>query len=161
MYPTVEQQLRAIRRLIDEVAAEAGTGGISPDSAGALAAASRQMERLESSVAARLGFLVADTEITATLLGELAPLLPQALATSIGTELERARTRPPPMAESVAAEANRAVRALLSQVVCQLPETTVGDAGRARVRAHLQRRLDANPALNRIPRPFPLTASGS
>lgn len=145
MEPTVAAQLRAIRRLVDEAAADAGLGD---GAAQALTMASSQLRRLEGAEAARLPFLVEDNRATAALLAELAVLAP-----------ELAPPAPPSpdpeavVSEAVAARRNVELRALLARAVHVLPDDAPGDAARARVVELLRARLTRNPSLNRPLRP--------
>lgn len=149
MHPTVDEQLRAVRRLLDAVAGDPGLAG---PSAQALADASRQLRRLEGSWAARLPFLTDDNRATVELLGEVAPLV--ADRPGWGEELAAAvaAAEVPTVAEPVAHDRNLALRRLLARAVHELPDSEAGDAARARIAAHLRRRLDADPALHRSPR---------
>jgi hypothetical protein len=141
MHPTGEEQLRAVCRRLELVAADPG---LAPESVEALDDAVRQLRRLEGAWPARLPFLLADNEATAALLRDLGADLPAGLSAveRFGEGEERAH------------EMNKAVRECLAQAVRGLPSTTDGDAARTRIALHLRRRIAADPALNRRPRPY-------
>jgi len=145
MRPTVAEQLRAVRRLIDEAQADPGLADASRQ---ALALASGQLRRLEGSCEQRLPFLVQDNVECAALLDELAVLVPAL----------RPPAAPAPGPEYVASERdaearNTELRALLARAVAELPDGPAGDDGRVRIAARLRRRIGLDPALNRPSRP--------
>lgn len=144
MHPTPDEQLRAIRRLVDGAAADPA---IAPESEAMLTDASRLLRRLERSWARRLPFLVRDNELSGGLLAELAPQLSADLA----AEIEVVTTSLPVNDEAAAHEMNKRLQGLLGQAGHLLPDDADGDAGRARIADHLRARLAADPALNRTP----------
>lgn len=155
MHPTPEEQLRAVERRLDEVAAEAS---LTPPARDALDDARRLVRRLERSLATRLPFLLADNELATRLLIELAPLLPD-LSSEIDAEVEvdpaaagsGAGHDHAPFDEPTIHERNKHLQAMLGRAVHLLPDGPEGDAGRARIADHLRSRLAANPALHRTP----------
>ncbi len=155
MHPTVDEQLRGIGRLLEQVAAGSG---LAPASADALDEARRRLRRLEGSWAQVLPFLTADNRATAELLAELAPLVAGALAHEVAAAAHEADRAPTPAAAlDVAAVAarNDELRALLATVIAALPGGDAGRAARLAVVAHARRRLDADPLNARGPRPAP------
>lgn len=156
MHPTVDEQLRGIGRLLEQVAAG---GGLAPASADALDEARRRLRRLEGSWAQLLPFLTADNRATAELLAELAPLVAGALAHEVAAaaahEAERAPTPAATLDVAAVAARNDELRALLATVIAALPGGDAGRAARLAVVAHARRRLDADPLNARGPRPAP------
>ncbi len=153
MHPTPEEQLRAVGRRLDEVAAEPS---LPPPARDALDDARRLIRRLERSLATRLPFLLADNELATRLLNELAPLLTD-LSAEIDNAVDPRAAGPgtgldlPPVDEQTVHERNKQLQALLGRAVHLLPDGPDGDAGRARIADHLRSRLAANPALHRTP----------
>lgn len=150
MHPTVDEQLRGVRRLLELAAADPG---LRAGSASLLADAGRQLRRLEGTWAEVLPFLVADNRATAAVLADVAPLLDADLAEEVAGAVARTGTAALTEAErdgldvAAAAARNDELRGLLSRAIAALPE---GDdpAGRragAAIAAHLRRRLDADP----------------
>ncbi len=141
MHPTVEEQLRALRGVVDSVAAEAGlsTAGVQ-----ALTNVALQLRRLEYSYSVRLPFLLQDNLANAALLEELGGTWAELAQTVMGNA-------GPSMAlsEDKAHQANKALRGLLARAVHELADDDGGDAARARIAAHLRRRVTLDPSLNR------------
>jgi len=146
MRPTVAEQLAVIRRIVDT--ARADTASDPAAGAAALELASGQLRRLERSEPHRLSFLVEDNLSTAELLTDLAVLVPALAPPAVGPD--------DGPGEDTAAARNDRLRALLVRAVHELPDTPDGDAGRARIAAHLRRRVERNPVLV-PPRPAPAT----
>jgi hypothetical protein len=140
MHPTTEEQLTAVRRLLDEVAADPG---VSEASRRALTEAGRRLRRIERSGAARLPFLVRDNRECLALLGQLEPLAP-GLAGPLPV-IDDADEHHEPRAH----ELNKRLRGLLATAARRLPDKPGADAWRARLAAHLLRRIATDPALNR------------
>ena len=149
MHPTPEEQLRVIeRRLAEVVEAELS---LSASSRQALDDARRLLRRLEGSLAKRMPFLQADNQLAARLLQDLAPLLPD-LSVEIDSVIAPSDSvNQGPVDEPAAHERNKQLQGLLGRAIHLLPEGPEGDAGRARVAAHLRSRLAADPVLNRNP----------
>jgi hypothetical protein len=143
MLPTVEQQLRAIRRLVDAAARQPGLG---EDGTAALALASSQLRRLEASLPARLPFLVEDNRRSAHLLAELAGVVPALAAEAAALD---GGATPEPTDEAAVHGRNLALRGLLARAVHDLGDGEAAEEGRARLARHLRDRLAADPSLNR------------
>jgi hypothetical protein len=140
MHPTNEEHLAAVRRLLDEVAADPG---LSDSSRRAIEEAAKRLRRIERSGAARLPFLVGDNRASRELMNGLADLAPD-LAAAVPPFDEMAEHHEP-----TAHELNKRLRVLLARAVHQLPDDTEGDAWRARLATHLRNRIDTDPAINR------------
>ena len=127
MHPTVDEQLRGVRRLLDGVV-EADGGLLSARSAAALDDARRIVRRLEWSWSLVLPFLDWDNRATEALLAELAALVPAAVpAGSTGggggaATQTPAAAHPPELHFALAHERNLALRARLTAAVANLPE---------------------------------------
>ena len=148
MHPTPEEQLQAVLRNLDEVAAETS---LAPAPRAALEDAQRLLRRLERAWARRLPFLLLDNQLATKLLASLAPLLPD-----LADEIETTTTEHTAIArhdidEPAGHDLNKRLQGLLGRAVHLLPDDTDGDAGRARIAEHLRSRLGADPALNREP----------
>ena len=151
MHPTVEEQLRALRGVVDHVAAEQG---LSTVGAQALANVALQLRRLEHSYSARLAFLLQDNLASAALLEQLEGTWVELAQTVMGNG--GASMAP---SEDQAHQTNKALRGLLARAVHELAADDAGDAARARIAAHLRRRVALDPSLNRprtaMPNPEP------
>ncbi len=156
MHPTIDEQLQGVRRLLDAVAADPG---LTPTSGAALADATRLLRRIEGTWARVLPFLVLDTRATAALLDELAPLLPEPLATDVRATVRGERSGPHLEPEQLdpagAAARNVEVRTLLSAAIAALPDDEPGRRARRAVVAHARRRLEADPLNARAPKAPP------
>jgi hypothetical protein len=157
MHPTVDEQLRGVRRLLDGVV-EADGGLLSARSAAALDDARRIVRRLEWSWSLVLPFLDWDNRATEALLAELAALVPAAVPagstpTAAAATQAPAAAHPPELHFALAHERNLALRARLTAVVANLPEGAPAPAPEARalIAAHLRRRLETDPANRRAP----------
>jgi hypothetical protein len=114
------------------------------------------LRRVESSWAAVLPFLAGDNRATAALLAEVATLVPQAVVTAdAGPDVTAADAE----LDVTAADArNRALRAVLADVVRALPAAGAADdhpaaaSARALIAAHLRARLDRDPTNRRAAR---------
>jgi hypothetical protein len=152
MHPTVDEQLRGVRRLLDAVASDER---LSPGSAEALHDARLIVRRLESSWSAVLPFLDWDNRATETLLADLARLLP-------GVPPPVARTGPE-LEFEVAHRRNVDLRARLAEAVRVLDSAGLDPDSAVRARAlvvsHLRERLRRDPA-NRRPAPAPANPEG-
>ena len=144
MHPTVEEQLTAIRRLVDEVAADPTVGEVS---ARTLADVSRQLRRLTHSLGGRLEFLRRDNVDAATMVASLADRLGPWAAEVESLEYQGTAA----VSEHQAHEVNKALRELLARAARELPDDDAGRAGRAALSAYLRERVAADPALNRNP----------
>lgn len=148
MHPTPDDQLQAILRSIEQVAADPS---LAPASRVALDDARRLVRRLERSWDRRLPFLLLDSQLAVELLNGLSPLLPRLsnqietaaadLATLFGHSVD----------EPTAHQLNKNLQDLLAQAVHLLPDDAEGDAGRSRIAEHARSRLAADPTLNRTP----------
>src|SRR5215213_9260083 len=107
MHPTGEEQLTAIRRRLELVAADPG---LAPESVETLTDVVRQLERLQGSWPARLPFLRADNRALAELLAELGVAIGPAMAADT-----------PRAGEEQAHELNKALREQLAEIVRSLP----------------------------------------
>ncbi len=151
MHPTVEEQLRALRGVVEHVAGEAGlsTAGVQM-----LSNVTLQLRRLEHSYGARLEFLLQDNLASAALLEQLEGTWAELSQTVMGEG--GASTAP---SEDQAHQTNKALRGLLARAVRELADDDGGDAARARIAAHLRRRVALDPSLNRprtaMPNPEP------
>lgn len=148
MHPTPDEQLRAVLRSIDEVAAEPS---LSPSSRAALDDARRLVRRLERTWTRRLPFLLLDNHLAAELLSSLAPMLPQLV-----DEIESAATAVSSIGghtveETTVHGTNKRLQDLLARAVHLLPDGHEGNAARSRIAAHARSRLAADPTLNRTP----------
>jgi hypothetical protein len=141
MHPTVEEQLRAIRRLVDDVAAH---GSLDADGVRRLALVSSQLRRLEANCAARLPFLLADNADAAATLASLGGVLPEVAGAA--ARISAGDAEP---GEAEAHDRNTALRGLLARAVHELSDDDASAAARTRIAAHLRRRLAADPTLNR------------
>ena len=141
MHPTVKEQLRALRGVVEHVAGEAGlsTAGVQM-----LANVALQLRRLEHSYGARLEFLLQDNLASAALLEQLEGTWAELSQTVMGDG--GASTAP---SEDQAHQTNKALRGLLARAVRELADDDGGDAARARIAAHLRRRVALDPSLNR------------
>lgn len=150
MHPTVEEQLRAMGRALDElVATEAA---LSPGATETLRAIASQLRRLEASLPERLPFLRWDNEASAALLDELAGLLPAQPADGDAQPADGdAQQHDLPLGETEGDEheRNKALRARLARAVHELADTEAGDAASARLAEHARARLARDPSLNR------------
>ena len=157
MHPTVGEQLIGVVRRLEGVIEDPG---LSLESQRSLTDSIRLLRRLESSLPRRLPFLRADNAATTMLLREIVPHLPAALADAI--EVSGA-TWSDLDDEDEAHRVNKSLRELLTRAVRALPATVDGDAARRRIATHLRRRVAADPALNRDPKPLDehMTASTS
>jgi hypothetical protein len=140
MYPTSEEHLAAVRRLLDEVT---GDPGLSDASRRALEEAARRLRRVERSGAARLPFLVRDTRAGVALLAAL-PVTAKDIVAAV-PEIDEAAEHHEPTAH----ELNMHVRELLSRAVRELPDDEEGEAWRARLAVHLRERIATDPSTNR------------
>ena len=149
MHPTVDEQLRGIRRLLQIVVADEP---LSPSSTEVLADATRMLRRLEASWGHVLAFLVADNQAMVGLLSDVAPLLGADLGTDIAATLAAHRAAPGQrdLDVGVAHERNMALRALLARAVTTLPDDDTGRSARVAITAHLRQRLDRHPMLGRL-----------
>jgi len=148
MHPTPEEQLQAVLRHLDAVAADSS---LSESAREALDDARRLVRRLERTWAGRLPFLLTDNRLAAELLSDLSPMLPELVA-----EIDAA-TRGLPASdghdidEPSAHLLNKWLQDLLGRAVHLLPDHEGGDAGRSRIARHARERLAADPTLNREP----------
>ena len=76
MRPTIEEQLRGVSRLVDELAADPE---LSSSSVTLARDAGKQLKRLTSSAASRPPFLRWDNAVMTALLRDLAPMFPAEL----------------------------------------------------------------------------------
>ena len=148
MHPSPEEQLRAILRSLDRVAAEPS---LAPESREALDDASRLVRRLERSWARRLPFLLLDSQLAVELLRSLAPRVPDLAAEIEAATTDHSNIVGHTVDEPTVHDVNKRLQGLLGQAVHLLPDDTDGEAGRARIAEHLRSRLGADPALNRTP----------
>ena len=140
MHPTSEEQLAAVRRLLDDVAAD---DGLTERSRATLEEAARRLRRIERGAAARLPFLVADNKASRALLDELDDLAPELAAAVPPVDQEAEHHEP------AAHRLNKELRGLLARAVHELPETERGEGWRRRLADHLRRRIAADPSINR------------
>ena len=148
MHPTVDEQLRGVRRLLQIVAAD---DGLSPAATEALADASRILRRLQSSWAQVPAFLASDNRATAAVLTEIAPLLPAELAAdAVAMASGCAEPHLADLDLAAVHERNKALRALLAQAVTALPHDDAGARARRVIAAHLCQRLARDPSLGRF-----------
>lgn len=163
MHPTVGEQLIGVVRRLEDVIEDPG---LSLESRKSLTDAMRQLRRLEASSPRRLPFLRADNAATTVLLREIVPHLPAALADAIETSNSTwsdSDDEDDEDDEDDTHRVNKSLRELLTRAVRALPATVEGDAARRRIGTHLRRRVAADPALNRDPKPLGehMTASTS
>ena len=140
MHPTVEEQLAAVRRLLDEVAADPGIGA--PSSAN-LELAARTLRRIERSAWSRLAFLRDDNTSSVRLLAELTDVAPELAAEADAVAPSLSDDEP------TAHAVNKTLRALLARAVRELPDDEPSMQWRARLAEHLSMRTRSDPALNR------------
>lgn len=140
MHPTTEEHLAAVRRLLDEVAADPGVSG---SSRLALDEAAKRLRRVERSGAARLPFLVGDNRASVELLAGLGDMAPDVVAAI--PDIDGAGQHREPDVH----ELNKQLRALMARAVRELPDDGEGDAWRARVALHLRARIAIDPSINR------------
>jgi hypothetical protein len=147
MHPTVDEQLRGVRRLLDGVAAGEQ---LSPRSAAALQDARSILRRLESSWSAVVPFLDWDNRATAALLDEVASLVPGA---ALPAPHPLPLTAEPELDFEVAHRRNLALRAALTDVIAALAtpgvDPAAADRARGLVATHLRERLARDPANRR------------
>ena len=153
MHPTVEEQLAAIRRLVEAAAADPS---MAEGPSALLIDASRQLRRLAGSWAGRFGFLQRDNREAVALLASLRDQLGTWVAEADRLEdAVRSAT-----SENQAHDVNKSLRALLARAARELPDTEAGNAGRRALSAYLRDRVAADPALNRNPmQPAPSTTA--
>ena len=145
MHPTTEEQLAAVRRLLDDVAADAG---LSERSRATLQEAASRLRRVERGAAARLPFLVADNEACRSLLAELDDLTPDIAAAAV-LAVEAGVARGADHHEPSAHQLNKELRGLLARAVRELPDGDGGAAWRRRLAGHLRTRTATDPSINR------------
>ncbi len=143
MRPTVEEQLRGVSRLVDELGADPD---LSPDSATLARDAGKQLKRLIGAVASRPFFLQWDNAAMTALLRELASMFPAELQWPI-TEASDGRQ---PVTDDDAQ--NEALRVLVTAAIEVLPDDELGDRARRSIAVHLRERAAANPALHKHPK---------
>ena len=143
MRPTIEEQLRGVSRLVDELAADPE---LSSESATLARDAGTQLKRLTSSAASRPHFLRWDNAAMTALLRELASMFPAELQWPI-TESSDGRQ---PVTDDDAQ--NEALRVLVTAAIEVLPDDEVGDRARRSIAVHLRERAAANPALHKHPK---------
>jgi hypothetical protein len=142
MRPTIEEQLRGVGRLVDELAADPD---LRPESAALARDAGKQLKRLTGSVAARPLFLRWDNVAMTALVRDLAPMFPAELQRLITESCEGTQ----PVTDDDAQ--NEVLRALVTAAIEVLPDDEVGDRARRSIADHLRVRAAANPALHKHP----------
>lgn len=143
MQPAVEADLRAMRLSLERLAADEELPATAVQ---ALAEVGRSLRRLERSWAGVLPYLMIENSAAAALLAELAPQLPESLASEI-TSLEELPPPPDPSAldATKANQLNGTLRDLLARALTSLPPDEAGARARARVRDHLRTSLKLRP----------------
>lgn len=135
MRPTIAEQLRETRRILDDLLRPQITDGYTTQ---IMTMAFANLEMLETAWADVLPFLHWDNDAALTLLGDLRGELPQDLAAEIG---EARNAAPYDPFDAVTLETrNEALQALLERAIGQC-----GPEGRRRVHAHLLERTARYP----------------
>ena len=143
MRPTIEEQLRGVSRLVDELAADPE---LSSSSVTLARDAGKQLKRLTSSAASRPPFLRWDNAVMTALLRDLAPMFPAELQSLITESSDGTQ----PVTDDEAQ--NEALRVLVTMAIGTLPDETVGNRARRTISDHLRERAAANPALHKHPK---------
>ena len=143
MRPTIEEQLRGVSRLVDELAADPE---LSSSSVTLARDAGKQLKRLTSSASSRPPFLRWDNAVMTALLRDLAPMFPAELQSLITESSDGTQ----PVTDDEAQ--NEALRVLVTMAIGTLPDETVGNRARRTISDHLRERAAANPALHKDPK---------
>jgi hypothetical protein len=153
MHPTIAEQAAAVRRSLEALLAANDRGPWTETLTETVTDASRRLQRIESSAAARAPFLHSDNEAMTALLREVTPR-----ASQVAAELDAIDRRPPAIDEHDAHERNKVLRALLSRIILAEPRPGSADVHRLIAR-RLLRRLAADPSLQRDPEPYAYESS--
>lgn len=144
MQPTVDAELAGVRKVLEDVSANAS---LPPEATGVLREAARTLQRVERYWSKVLPYLVSDNAAVVSLLREIAP----ALSSELREEVEALppqgaaeRIRIPDVTEVNAL--NERVRAVLSRVIASMPPGSPSIAEtRARIHICLLQSLKERP----------------